>query len=240
MFLLVRLTPPGLAVACGLKLLDQRRSATAAERQRLYLLLCMAACTPLVQFPFAAPIYFCFVFPLLFLHAQVLYRACRPSTLKVQWAGSGLLLSLGVIYLGNFSFFDDPRMSAVDPPSRSLELPRGGILVTQRDKQIYERLVRVIQQHSTPNAEVVAFPDCPEVYFLAERRNASRTLFDLFDAASGIHDPIPAVAQTHPDVVVVNCDPKHSRKLTTDEVRRIREGYRCCEKVGPFLVCFDK
>lgn len=239
-FILVRLAPVGFAISCGLRLIQHHGEMTTTERQQHFLLLALAACLPLIQFPFAAPIYFCFVFPLLLLQAQAVYVRNLTPPLRAQWAATVLLLVFGVIYVNNITFFDDPRLTAVDPPINPLRVSRAGLLVTERDADVYEPLVSTIQRHSQLEDYVLAFPDCPEVYFLAERKNRSRTLFDVFDAKKGSRiEQLTAAEQPRPKVLVINGEPKHSRKLTEKESDQLRQLYRQCEQIGPFLVCFD-
>jgi hypothetical protein len=44
---------------------------------------------------------------------------------------------------------------------------------------VYERLVPFINEHAA-NGEILAGPDCPEVYFLTGKRNPTPMLFDFF------------------------------------------------------------
>lgn len=240
-FLLARVAPPGLALLCGLKLAERWREAASPALQRQFLLLAAAACLPLIQFPFAAPIYFCFVFPVLLLQAQTLFASLPVPVWKVQWSASFLLLVFGIFYVGRIPFFDDPRLTAVDPPAQQLDLKRAGLLVTNRDKEVYEPLVEAIQKHSGPGDYVLAFPDCPEVYFLSERQNRTRTLFDLFDARKeGRVERLLRGSSARPKVLVINTEPNHSRRLTEQQLERVKHEYRQSEQIGPFLVCFDE
>ncbi len=43
----------------------------------------------------------------------------------------------------------------------------------------------LLRSHSSPGGFTYAAPDCPEVYFLSQLRNPTRTLFDFFDDSAG-------------------------------------------------------
>ena len=59
-----------------------------------------------------------------------------------------------------------------------LDLERGGIKVRERDALLYGEMIGLIQQHTIPGDAIYASPDMPEVYFLSERQNPTRTFFE--------------------------------------------------------------
>jgi hypothetical protein len=160
-----------------------RPSAGALERraEQLVLLLAVTGLCALVQFPFAAPVYFLYVAPLALLSALALARSwdARPQPaigvmLVFLLAFALLRVNPGFIYAMGVNYVRD-RQSAV------LALPRGGVRVTPEDKSTYEATVAAVRAHA--NGDYIwAGPDAPEAYFLAAKRNPTRTLFDFFDS----------------------------------------------------------
>jgi hypothetical protein len=54
-----------------------------------------------------------------------------------------------------------------------------GLVVSQPDVAAYEELIPFVQ-HLTVGRELLAGPECPEVYFLSGLRNPTTILFDFF------------------------------------------------------------
>lgn len=156
----------------------ERSEASDRVRQRLFLLLCLAALVSLVQFPFAAPIYFCYVAPIAFLAVTSLVtldpRAPRALHAKV----AAFYLLFGVVflnsgYVSNLGF----RYERYVADGR-LAVERGGLRVPAADAKEYGALVAAIGARD-PGPEIYAGPDCPEVYFLSGRRNPTRSFFEF-------------------------------------------------------------
>ena len=51
-----------------------------------------------------------------------------------------------------------------------------------RQARIYQDVVAEVRSHSAPESFIYATADCPEIYFLADRGNPTRTFYDFFDA----------------------------------------------------------
>ena len=108
-FSLSQLLP--ILVLIGVVVLVRKRSADKATRERLMLVLAVAATLALVQFPVAAPIYFCFVVPFVGLVLIAVGEGAESSLSHVS-----LLAPLLVFYLlfGLFVIFRD---SSIAPTS---------------------------------------------------------------------------------------------------------------------------
>jgi len=139
-----------------------------------------------VQFPFAMDLYFPYVASLVFIGGSFGLQRAVPAQRQVErrlqlWrvvvAGLSLfaLLQLkSVVPLGNVS--DAPAHLTGKP----LNFTRCGLTVESSLGEVYERLVDEIQARTNANEAILAGPDCPEVYFLAERRNPTRLFYDFF------------------------------------------------------------
>src|SRR5258708_14855290 len=83
------LTPLVVLLGAAFLLAAGKASAsTKLQKQRVMVLICLAAMCRLVHYPFSAPIYFCFAFPLTFLAWVALSPSPKPQ------AGTTLLASL--------------------------------------------------------------------------------------------------------------------------------------------------
>ncbi len=147
----------------------------------LFLLLAMTAMVSLVQFPYSFGIYFCYAIPLgiLALVAIIARQEFAPTQLHlaaavfflgftVVWLNHSRIQRMGVRYIaGN----EDTR----------LDLDRGGLLVSSSQAKLYEQVVKSVQRHSGDGAAIYAMVDCPEIYFLANRINPTRSFYEFFE-----------------------------------------------------------
>lgn len=165
----IRSLGPCAVFAACLWLYDAHRYAswTPEARQKIFLLTATVAITGLVQFPFAAPIYFFYFasFIALLILALVGSEPRSPRLLHASVLAFYLLFALlrtnpGYVYRLGYHFERyDPR--AV------LDLPRaGGLRVTAEDAELYGSLIPLIQEKSG-GKPIYAGPDCPEIYFLS-------------------------------------------------------------------------
>jgi hypothetical protein len=208
------------------------------KRQRLFLLISVLALTSLIQFPFAAPVYFCYVTPLILL-AVVALSALRPS--RNDFAFAAIL----IFYLAFWVFRATPGFiynlglrSAPNQQTVTLTLPRGGAL--RVDPQLadeYTRLIPLIQQHTTGD-HIYAGPDAPEVYFLAGKQNPTRTLFDFLDQDT-VHrnqNILDAVARNRVNVIAVREHPYFSQSLSPGLIQALAVQFPNAQTVGEFQV----
>jgi hypothetical protein len=123
-------------------------------------------------------------------------------------------------------------------PGSVLDLPRGGLRVPDQDKQVYEEVVRVLQQHAG-GGTIYAGPDCPEIYFLSGFPNPTRAFFDFLTP-----DPMDerSMATLLSDgsirAAVVNLAPLFSPRLEPGVLRLLEERFPSSRQIGRFVVRF--
>ncbi len=230
------------AVLAGLLLLERRHlSLDAGRRQRLFLLLAMASLVSLVQVHFAFGTYFAHTAPVvaLALLAVVSCQPAPPRRLLAVALGFYLIFALTWLHHGWVQAMGVKHWPvAYDAP---LNVDRGGLKVQSELAPAYERLVAEVQRHSAAGAFIYATPDCPQVYFLAERRNPTRTLFDFFDddyfdgPARG--ERLLALLDARDvDVVVFNRSPQFSDRISANLVQGVFTRFPHRLDVPPFSV----
>ncbi len=238
-FLAVRCAVPLVAVLAAWLLLSNAGPLSLTRRQELFLVITMMAFICLVQFPLSVPIYFCYVAPLAGLAIQFLLASQPYPPRRVQLCILVFLLVFALGFLNRRTFFDDPRIDRLDPPVNRLALDRAGLFVSMRDKVKYENLVRLVNRYSPPGSYIYATPDCPEVYFLSERKNPTRTLFDFFDTTERRTERQLALIERHNiRVVVINLRPGHSEKVDPQFVSAIATHFPYAAKIDNFLVAY--
>jgi hypothetical protein len=235
--LIARMLFPSLAVACCGLLIRNTKAANSKYLDQAFLVLCVASFCSLIQFPFAAPIYFCYVAPLFVVIQQCVCFLPDRALLWSAWTSAVIGLLFAVGFVNPFSFFEDPFQVALDPPVNQLQLPRGGILVSNHDKQIYEEVVQLVQKHSAVGEFILATPDCPELYFLANRGNPTKNLLEMFDSdGASTYDRLDSETQMSIALAVINLEPKHSRRLSDETISALTERFPVQERVGHFIV----
>jgi hypothetical protein len=209
-----------------------------SRQQEVFLLMSVAAVCSLIQLPFAVGIYFCYVAPLVLLALLALFstaehpsRFLLGSVLAFYLAFVVFLVTPGFIYImGNYY--------QPDPQTQRLNLARGGGLrVSPQEAGEYEQLIPLVQQHAGASDFIYAGPDCPEVYFLAEKHNPTRTLFDFFDEPAGHTARILAAIEAHHvEVVAILVRPEFSPPMSPELVSELRREFPNSTDVGRFEV----
>ncbi|HWA98549.1 MAG TPA: glycosyltransferase family 39 protein [Pirellulales bacterium] len=181
---------------------------TRTQREQTFLLCAVAAMVSLVQVPFAHAIYFLYAAPLVFL-AAAFYFSRLPGVprplLRIVATSFGLF---AVLWLnGGYSTFYGQRYRAHQPRPLQIERCRS-LLVDPVSAEHYEAVVQKIQEHSKPGSYIYAGPDCPEIYFFADRKNPTRTLYDFLDpdfrSPGREHRILRQLEEHDVDVVVLN------------------------------------
>jgi hypothetical protein len=226
-----------LVVAAGSVALLARDDAARDEAasSRVFLLASMGALVALVQFPYAAPIYFCYVAPLAALAMAAVVRTDPRSPRLLHavllvffflfaavWMNRGYVFQLG----GSFSRYEAPGF---------LAMPRGGLHVPIADAREYRTLVDALASRAAQGG-LYAGPDCPEVYFLSGRRNPTRFFFDyqgeLYDPEALLRFIDDRVIAT----VVIDRSPAFSRPLPEAFLAALRRRFSEPETIGRFLL----
>ena len=96
----------------------------------------------------------------------------------------------------------------------------------------------LVALHTAIGDPIFAGPDAPEVYFLTQTRNVTRSIMDFLDASGATRGDklIATLRNARIHVVVINHDPSQSPKLEAATVEKIRERYAYGQRVGKFEV----
>jgi hypothetical protein len=226
-------------------------SIPSKKHQMLLLLLIMTALVSFVQFPFPAPIYFCYIAPLVALTLLAVVsmqdNAPRPFHLGILtfyflfallWTNTGYVLDRDpdlVYRIGLGQLYSEYR------PQNILDVDRGGIRVLDAERDLYAQVVSLARTHRGGSDYIYAAPDCPEVYFLSGLRNPTRNVVDfLNDKEDGPSDILALLEEKAVDLVVINRYPGHSPRLDRNVVAILQEHYPQSLEVGIFTVRWRK
>ncbi len=213
---------------------DERVSRFDPKRADLFLVTTMGAWMALFQYPFAAPIYFCYAAPLIILAlfgAVQLQDRFRPIHSVPLFAS----IAAFAVLSANRGYADTigamPEIRRFDSP---LNIQRAHIRVGSEDAATYSTVVRLVKDHAVGEF-IHAFPDCPEIYYLTERRNPTPANFDFFYPLSD-----RAVDQLWIDrgidLVVINHLPRFSPAVSSAQLARVRRRFPEGVRVQQFEV----
>jgi hypothetical protein len=185
-------------------------SSTKIQRQRVMVLISLAAICGLVQYPFAAPIYFCYAAPLTLLAAvSIIVTAKKQSGTYVLAAVVGFYLLFGVVKLVPDHVYElTHNVGQVD----ELHLERAGGLRIEYAANFVD-LIHFLQQHS-PNGLMYAGNNCPELYFLTGLKNVTRD-----DGGVPAEELLKALQSDDLRLVVINEAPFFPSAMMGTEVR---------------------
>lgn len=161
---------------------DDTREGCDRSREILFWILAVTVMTSLVQYPFSAGIYFCYTAPILVVAGLFAAKSVPMSPRYVQLCLLLTYMAFAFVWLNrNYiqAFGNMPVIVATDEP---LGIERAKLRVVAFDAPVYQGIVRRVQLQSEPGQPIFASADCPEVYFLCNRPNPTRTIYDFFDA----------------------------------------------------------
>jgi hypothetical protein len=211
-FSVAMLTP--VVVAAGVASIlflawHSRDSASKLQRERLVLLVALAATCTLVQYPFPVPIYLCYALPLTLLALVAIVTTVQKQrgtyvlALLVGFYLTFALVSMIPLHLAEYSHAAGHRSV--------LRVPRGGLQI--EDEPFFENLTIFLQQHAT-NGLLYAGNDCPELYFLTGLKNVTRD-----DNGVPPEEVLKALQSTDVKVIVIFESPYFPSAQTNPEVR---------------------
>ena len=203
----------------------------SSQRSVLFASAAVLAWSSLNQYPFAAPIYFCYTTPLVVTAgvAAADAAACLRTRVTLPLATLLVLFAVLVANRGGIDplghFYAPVRLEA------DLDLPRAHLRVDAAEGDAYRRLVTTIALHHR-GGQLIAGPDCPEVYFLAGLKSPSGALFDFFSDA----DPDDAAPWLNGEVIIINHRPQFSPVPSATLVAALQRNFAQGERIGPFEV----
>jgi hypothetical protein len=209
-------------------------SVEPARRADLFLVAAMGASMALFQYPFAAPIYFCYAAPLIIL---ALFGAVRLQNRfgPVHAIPIFAAIAAFAVLSANRGYGDTigamPEVRRFDHP---LNIPRAHLLVGADDVSTYSTVVKLVQDHGR-GPFIHAFPDCPEVYFLTGRRNPTPANFDFFYPLS-VHAVAQLWRDRDIDLIVINHLPRFSPTVSAAQLASARRAFPAGVRVRQFEV----
>jgi hypothetical protein len=220
------------AIAGCSVLVLQGSELPVVRRQQLFLLVSVCALVSLVQFPFAAPFYFCYVAPLAALTIFAIVSLDSRAPKRVHACVLGFYLLFGMIRLNSAYcvIFRDYR------PDALLAVKRGGLRVPALEAAVYERLVDVIEKKGL-GRPLYAGPDSPEVYFLSACPSPTRFSFEFLGGFSGNPQALERLLEEKGiAIVALNRSPTVSGRMSSGVREALAPRYPHSLEIWKFVV----
>lgn len=195
-FSLWMLPTPLVLLGCYV-LWKRRREVPSLEWRKAALVIAVLAGCLLVQFPFSAIVYFCYIVPLVVLALLGVLR------LLPRWPHPVVASALLAYFAYHAVFLFGPsgiafKQRAYYPDTWvPLQLEHaGGLMIPDWEATNYEPAIRFLQTHATGGYTYCAL-DCPDVYFYSGLRNPRRVLYDNLDDPQGKVARVEAALDEH-------------------------------------------
>jgi hypothetical protein len=212
---------------------------SAATRTHLFLLVTIASMVALVQFPYATPIYFCYGAPLTVLAIIAVVYAQPNASRRSHFVVAVFFFLFAVIFLNRSYGWNLGVKFLPYSPASLLDVPRGGLLVPEQDKETYEEIVHVLQEHAA-GGTIYAGPDCPEIYFLSGFSNPTRAVFDFLTPTRQDERWMESlIADASIRAAVINTAPLFSPRLEPGIMALLERRFPRSQRVGRFVVRFE-
>jgi hypothetical protein len=227
-------------VAGALVLADRRIGSPDAPRRReqLWLLVSMTALCSLVQIPYAGSYYILYFAPLAILALLAIVTSRQGGAGPRVAIAAVFFLAFGVVRVnpGHISVVGAYAPPA-EWPATPLAIPRTGLLSNAAASRRYTEVVGLLHDHSAPGGYTYAAPDCPEIYFLTQLRNPTRTLFDFLDDPRGRDARVlRAIDSTRVTAIALNSTPLFSGPIDPALAATLRARFPDSAVVGNFVV----
>src|SRR5262249_14228885 len=138
---------------------QNRALEVAKVRQRILLLLSVTAFSALIEFPFAAPIYFCYIAPLVVLTLSAIVGSGPAISKAPHLAVAAGLMVFAILRLNPGFIYNLGKEPGRYVAVRS-EVSRMGLRIEPDQRDEYRKLLQLIVGHAT-GQYVYAAPDCP-------------------------------------------------------------------------------
>ena len=201
------------------------------------LIVLVAGLTTLTQFPFMAPVYFCYVVPLVLLAAIATLRHFGQAGGLLPAVVLAALVVFGVRQIATQSLLSLGKTYERDPQVAILDERRASIRLLPGFASDYRRVQTLVSRHRNGDA-IFAGPDAPELYYLTDSRNPTPSIMDFLDTTGSTRGSRLIellIRRDHPSSSSTTT-PISRRRLESNVVAKIRSMYGHGERVNYFEV----
>jgi hypothetical protein len=239
-WLAIRYLAPVTVAAGGLLLWRLRRVPLDSPRrqEQIWLLVCMTALCSLVQVPFAGSVYVLYSAPIAILAILAIVTSRERGGGPGPAMAAAFFLAFGVMRVNPGHISVVGRYAPQNEwPTVELPIARTGLRSSPMGSLRYTQVTELLRDHSAPGGYTYAAPDCPELYYLSQLDNPTRTLFDFFDDPRG-HDSrvLRAIDANRVTAIALNTTPFFSAPIDSALAASLRARFPDSAIVGNFVV----
>jgi len=229
----VRHIGPFLTLGCLCFLWRNEKQLKPEQLQGFYLTTIIAFFASLIQYPYAAMIYFFYAAPL-FVVTGVVATRMQP------WIPKRSLLSIAVV----LTLFTVARFHSVEPVtslSPTFHEPVAAVLKSERcrlkirDNQarIFNQLIEAVTSRTGQNDIIHAMPDAPEVAYISNRQPFGRTMYEFFADPVSQKPDVLLTELRNADVklLVIKENPSFSKPVTSEFLGILKREYRLVDQI---------
>jgi hypothetical protein len=202
---------------------------SALDRSRCLAVVTVTSMASLIQFPFAAPLYFLYVAPLLLVALVMFVRGTGRTPPSLAWV-TGAFYGVFVVALATPGGIGLASHREPPEPRAPLASPRGGLRVPAREAALYAALLSRLEARAGGGG-VWAGPDAPEVYFLGGHANHTRLIFDFL---AGDRRDMADLSRPEVRAVVINLRPQFSPPFSPEQLDTVRQRFPRGERIAWF------
>ena len=213
-----------------------RHGTSDARRDSSVSLACVAVGLSLIEYPYAAPIYTLYALPLAMLATFAALRVRGRASVSFQMVLGGFFLAFGLFRIVPGTVSTLGHLYVPSKEIARLELERGGLRIDPYAAVVYERLIPVVKELGV-DRRLWAGPDAPEVYFLSDLPNHTRSLFDFLDVEStNSVSFLDRLDSLNISLVVLKLQPPFSAAPTDDMRAALQERFPNVQAMPGFVL----
>lgn len=157
---------------------------------------------------------------------------------------SGFLILVGIYFhagqpaqRGSESILRGERESLVQSQINKINL-----FIQPKDEALYRDILQTIDDLSLPEETIWVFPNNPEIYFLADRQNASRINFlpMALKSSEDVEEFSQKLFSESPALILFNSRDKYNTEASRRLIEKIRARFDQVKEIGDFEIYRDR
>jgi hypothetical protein len=229
----IRHIGPFLTLGCLYLLWRNEKQFDGEKLQGFYLATVIAFFASLIQYPYAAMIYFFYAAPL-FVIAGVVATRMQPWIPKRSLVAAAVVLVLfTIVRFHSVEPVTSLSPTFHEPVADTIESGRCPLVIRDSQARIFNQLIDAIESRTDAGDVIHAMPDAPEVAYISNRIPFGRTMYEFFaDPASQTPDGLrKGLQEADAKLLVIKENPSFSKPVTSELLDILTQDYQLVEQI---------